>query len=359
MHHADIGEFIARWKSSGASERANCQGFIYDLCDVLEVPRPDPSRADDGNTYVFEKAVKHRYADRGASDGRIDLYKRGCFVLEAKQGSDAVVPAFAPKRRRKGHGVRGTVTWDHAMERAREQARRYARALPVSEGWPPFLIIVDVGHCIELYADFSGQGKAYLQFPDAQGFRIGIDALAAPETRELLRKVWTAPDALDPSRRAARVTEDVAAQMAALARSLEEAGHGPRRVSGFLMRCLFTMFAEDVLLLEKPDAFTRLLEGLRGKAEHAAVSLEALWRDMDRGGFSLLLQETLPRFNGSLFKDCEALPLTEDQLESLIRAGRTDWQDVEPAIFGTLMERALDKDERHKLGAHYTPRAYV
>ncbi|HEV7401529.1 MAG TPA: hypothetical protein VGO11_01335 [Chthoniobacteraceae bacterium] len=36
-----------------------------------------------------------------------------------------------------------------------------------------------------------------------------------------------------------------------------------------------------------------------------------------------------------------------------------DWRDVEPAIFGTLLERALDPVERHKLGAHYTPRAYV
>lgn len=32
---------------------------------------------------------------------------------------------------------------------------------------------------------------------------------------------------------------------------------------------------------------------------------------------------------------------------------------MEPAIFGTLLERALDPVERHKLGAHYTPRAYV
>jgi hypothetical protein len=32
---------------------------------------------------------------------------------------------------------------------------------------------------------------------------------------------------------------------------------------------------------------------------------------------------------------------------------------VEPAIFGTLLERALDERERHRLGAHYTPRAYV
>jgi hypothetical protein len=32
---------------------------------------------------------------------------------------------------------------------------------------------------------------------------------------------------------------------------------------------------------------------------------------------------------------------------------------VEPAIFGTLLERAQDPAERHALGAHYTPRAYV
>ncbi len=32
---------------------------------------------------------------------------------------------------------------------------------------------------------------------------------------------------------------------------------------------------------------------------------------------------------------------------------------MEPAIFGTLLERALDPRERSKLGAHYTPRAYV
>src|ERR1043166_5222167 len=40
-------------------------------------------------------------------------------------------------------------------------------------------------------------------------------------------------------------------------------------------------------------------------------------------------------------------------------AGRRDWHAVEPAIFGTLLEQALSEEERSKLGAHYTPRAYV
>ena len=46
-------------------------------------------------------------------------------------------------------------------------------------------------------------------------------------------------------------------------------------------------------------------------------------------------------------------------LEATLSGVPADWKDVEPAIFGTLLERALDPVERHKLGAHYTPRAYV
>ena len=38
-------------------------------------------------------------------------------------------------------------------------------------------LIVDVGYCIEVYADFTGTGKAYVQFPDRSGFRIMLDDL--------------------------------------------------------------------------------------------------------------------------------------------------------------------------------------
>ncbi|MCO5243652.1 MAG: hypothetical protein M9927_07455 [Anaerolineae bacterium] len=46
-------------------------------------------------------------------------------------------------------------------------------------------------------------------------------------------------------------------------------------------------------------------------------------------------------------------------MQLLIEAAQADWRDVEPAIFGTLLERALTRTERHKLGAHYTRGAYV
>jgi hypothetical protein len=65
------------------------------------------------------------------------------------------------------------------------------------------------------------------------------------------------------------------------------------------------------------------------------------------------------KFNGGLFKDCRALPLEPDQIDELFKATGRGWEDFEPAIFGTLLERALNPRERSKLGAHYTPRTYV
>jgi len=87
--------------------------------------------------------------------------------------------------------------------------------------------------------------------------------------------------------------------------------------------------------------------------------VEELWSRMNSGGFSTTLRTNILKFNGGLFRDASAIPLTKDQLQLLIEAAKSDWRDVEPAIFGTLLERALDPVERHKLGAHYTPRAYV
>lgn len=51
--------------------------------------------------------------------------------------------------------------------------------------------------------------------------------------------------------------------------------------------------------------------------------------------------------------------MNQAQIDGLILAANSNWREVEPAIFGTLLERALDPAERHALGAHYTPRAYV
>src|SRR3546814_18994772 len=78
------------------------------------------------------------------------------------------------------------------MVEARGQAERYAKALPIDHGWPPFLLITDVGHCIDVYADFSGTGKLYIQFPHAARFRIALDDLRDAEVRTCLVHTWAA-----------------------------------------------------------------------------------------------------------------------------------------------------------------------
>ncbi len=244
------------------------------------------------------------------------------------------------------------------MLRARNQADRYARAVAKEDGWPPFLLVVDVGHVIEVYADFSRQGQGYTQFPDGNRYRISLDDLHNPEVRARLIALWNDPVSLDPAKISAQVTRKVAGHLAELGKSFEGQGHAPEDVATFLMRCLFTMFAEDVELIPK-NSFTDLLKRLRGTPDMADTVLTGLFRAMDKGGKSETLLTKLKEFNGFLFKHATALPLNALQLGLLIEAASHNWREVEPAIFGTLLERALDKRQRHKLGAHYTPRAYV
>ena len=339
----DARAFIARWQGVAASELATAQSFVIELCALLGVERPHPSAAQD---YMFERPVTFQHGDGSTSSGRIDCYRRGHFVLEAK------------KLKAPGH-TRG---FDDGMLRARGQAEGYARALPAAEGRPPFVLVVDVGNLIEVYAEFSRSGGTYTPFPDPRSHRIALADLAEPRIRQRLRLIWTEPDALDPARISAQVTRAVSDQLARLARSLEDSGHAPHAVAAYLSRCLFSMFAEDVELLPA-GSFLGLLQTHQRQPATLRQMLRILWADMDRGGFSAALAGQVLHFNGKLFKgaheDGYSLPLTPAQVELLIAAARANWREVEPAIFGTLLERALDPAERHALGAHYTPRAYV
>ena len=256
-------------------------------------------------------------------------------------------------------GVRSaTRAWDVLMRNARVQAERYARALPVDHGWPPFILICDVGHVIEVYADFSGQGKNYAQFPDRQSFRVYLEDLRRAEIRELLANIWTDPMTLDPARKTARVTRAIAERLAAVSKALEEQHHDPEEVAMFLMRCLFTMFAEDVELLPKAS-FRDLLKRCEDDPSRLGHMVGQLWEAMDKGDFAFALETKVRRFNGVFFKTRTVLPLGREEIGELRQAASHNWRDVDPSIFGTLLEQALDPKERRRLGAHYTPRAYV
>lgn len=78
---------------------------------------------------------------------------------------------------------------------------------------------------------------------------------------------------------------------------------------------------------------------------------------MDTG--DVFAWQRLLRFNGHFFANAEVPPLETADLRVLHEAAAADWRYVEPTIFGTLLTRALDPQERHRLGAEYTPREYV
>lgn len=84
-----IDTFIAHWRETGGSELANTQSFINGLRALIGTSPPDGSRTDNAfNDYVFERRLFQNNGDGTESFGRINAYKRGCFILEAKQGSE-------------------------------------------------------------------------------------------------------------------------------------------------------------------------------------------------------------------------------------------------------------------------------
>src|SRR3546814_16501155 len=79
-------------------------------------------------------------------------------------------------------------------------------------------------------------------------------------------------------------SSDLADLLATVARRLEKRGHTAERTSGFLMRLLFTMFAEDSGLIPE-KSFINLLKNQRAAPQHLEHQLAALWAAMDAGDF--------------------------------------------------------------------------
>ena len=77
----------------------------------------------------------------------------------------------------------------------------------------------------------------------------------------------------------------------------------------FLMRCLFTMFAENVGLLPE-NSFKDVLRTLRAETSKLfSHDVGQLWEAMDSGGWAHALSQKVLRFNGEFFRNKAVLPL--------------------------------------------------
>jgi len=115
------------------------------------------------------------------------------------------------------------------------------------------------------------------------------------------------------SSRTARVTRAIASRLAAVSKALEDQGHRVDEVAMFVMRCLFTMFAEDVGLLPE-KSFKEVLERCEQDPTTFQPDVGQLWQAMDEGGYAYAIRKKVPRFNGEFFKERTVLPLGREEI---------------------------------------------
>lgn len=154
------------------------------------------------------------------------------------------------------------------------------------------------------------------------------------------------------------VTREAAKKVAKLFNTLVERNVDRKQAQRFVLQCVVCMFAEDISLLPK-GLFTELVVECQG-----GTSSYDLLGDIFRWMASLQPPKGgrfkgVPYFNGGLFTVVDSIELTHVELAFLKHAADENWSKVQPAIFGTLFQSSMDKDERHALGAHFTSEADI
>lgn len=142
---------------------------------------------------------------------------------------------------------------------------------------------------------------------------------------------------------------------------LEEAGFTGDDLERFLVRIVFCLFADDTGVFQPRNQFLDWLEQRTSEDGHdLGAKLSELFQTLDtpedkRGK---LIDEDLaafPYINGDLFRGATRIPSFDTEMRNaLIIASQFDWSPISPAIFGSLFQSVMDKEERRKAGAHYT-----
>ena len=305
-------DFIARWSNAGFGERQGAQSFFNDLCGL--VGHPTPAGYGDREAFTFEKAVPGGFAD---------AYFEEHFGWEFK-GQDA------------------------QLDGAFDQLLRYQVHLKT----PP-LLIVSSFQTIRVQTNFPGMETAR--------HIIGIAELDQPRRLDLLRDVFFAPHRFRERLRSVdAVTRETASLFQSIVEDMERtsgdsaAPHSaaePERLARYLNQLVFCLYSEDAGLLPE-GLFTRIVSQHYRDPATFDRAIRSLFAQMATGGFSG--PDEIAHFNGDLFNVVDTVELSAVALQRLGEACDRNWRDIEPSIFGTLFERALDASKRAQTGAHYT-----
>lgn len=303
---ARAAKFAADWVGEGY-EKGETQPFYDEFFQLFGVKRRSVAR--------FEKHVQ-KLDNR---HGFIDLFWPGVLLVEQKSAGRDLAKAYG-------------------------QAGEYFDAL--KEVDRPRYILVSDFQTFELYDLDERESIAFkLEDLPAQiekfGFILGIQRRAFKDQ--------------DP------VNERAAELVGRLHDALEDSGYGGHDLERFLVRLVFCLFADDTGVFEPRSIFLEFLE-TRTSEDGADLGgwLAKLFEvlDTDDGKRSKHLDEDLAQFpyiNGDLFKGATRIPDFDAKMrEALIDASRFDWSPISPAIFGSLFQSVMNREERRRTGAHYT-----
>ncbi len=130
----------------------------------------------------------------------------------------------------------------------------------------------------------------------------------------------------------------------------------------FMARLIFCFFAEDTDIFLGDDLFTATIEQMsdsRSGNTHEVIS--ELFRSMDtkpenRQAAGLRnWADGFPYVNGELFSGSTDVPkFSRIARTYLLHAGSLDWKEINPDIFGSMIQAVADDEERGSLGMHYT-----
>ena len=296
-------DFVARWSKARFGERQGAQPFFIDLCAV--VGHPTPVAYGDPERFTFEKWVPGGFAD---------AYFEEHFGWEFK-GRDA------------------------QLDGAFDQLLRYQVHLKT----PP-LLIVSSFQTIRIQTNFPGM--------ETVRYDVTIGELEQPERLELVRDAFFAPLRFRERLRSVdAVTQETASLFQSIVEDMETRNEDQERLARYLNQLVFCLYSEDAGLL--PDGlFGRVVaQHYRDPAEFNEA-IRGLFGAMGAGKF--YGPDRVAHFNGDLFNTVDTVELSTVALQRLAEACRSNWRDIEPSIFGTLFERALDASKRAQTGAHYT-----
>jgi hypothetical protein len=143
----------------------------------------------------------------------------------------------------------------------------------------------------------------------------------------------------------------------------EWAAAGRRQeMNHFFARLIFCFFAEDTNIFNGDNLFTGTVQRMSASdGSNIHEIMGELFRAMDTKVNEREVKgirnwaNTFPYVNGELFSGSTECPkFTKMARSYLLHVGNLDWKQINPDIFGSMIQAVADEDERDSLGMHYT-----